>query len=277
MPSLAVWAPTARDRRRCPARRARWRWSAARTASGACAARPSWRDAEYAFDVDGRVVTDPYSVALTRQLDALGAGRAPAARATGRSRRRSAPSTPRSTSCTSATSRSATRACRAEHRGTYLAFTHDSARHAPPAHAGRGGPDHRAPAAVQRHRDDRGGSFSPARPRAAGPPPARLRGAAAPRRRGARARRLQLGLRPAALPRARGLLRASRTARASSGRWSARSTASACASCSTSSSTTRPRRLAPGPGRPRLLPPAHARPARSTTRRAARTPRPSTG
>ena len=50
-----------------------------------------------------------------------------------------------------------------EHRGTYLAFTHDSAGHAPPARAGRGGPDDRAPAAVQRHRDDRGGSFSPAR------------------------------------------------------------------------------------------------------------------
>ena len=41
---------------------------------------PSWRDAEYAFDVDGRVVTDPYSRRADHQLDALRAGRAAAAR-----------------------------------------------------------------------------------------------------------------------------------------------------------------------------------------------------
>ena len=53
------------------------------------------------------------------------------------------------------------------------------------------------------------------------------------------ARRLQLGLRPAALPRAGGLLRRRGPHARVPGDGRARSTASACASCSTSSSTTR--------------------------------------
>ena len=88
---------------------------------------------------------------------------------------------------------------------------------------------------------------------------ARLRRAAAPRRRGARPRRLQLGLRPAALPRARGLLRASRTARASSGRWCARSTAIGLrVVLDVVFNHTPPADSRAGPDRPRLLPPAHA-------------------
>ena len=64
VPSLAVWAPTARrvslllgDRRVAMARGADGVWRVSGDGS--------WHDAEYAFDVDGRVVTDPYSVALT--------------------------------------------------------------------------------------------------------------------------------------------------------------------------------------------------------------------
>ena len=105
-----------------PARRARsgWRWSAATTASGASPATPSWRDAEYAFEVTvfapavdavvTNVVTDPYSLALTlnstrsvlAELAPPAAWPKPPPRA----------ATPRSTSCTSATSRSATRPSR---------------------------------------------------------------------------------------------------------------------------------------------------------------------
>jgi pullulanase/glycogen debranching enzyme len=64
VPSLAVWAPTARavtlilrDKRVAMERGEDGVWRVRGEAS--------WRDAEYVYDVDGRVVTDPYSQALT--------------------------------------------------------------------------------------------------------------------------------------------------------------------------------------------------------------------
>ena len=96
----------------------------------------------------------------------------------------------------------------AAHRGTYLAFTDDSDGTQAPAGARRAGPEHRAPAADVRHRLDRGGPGQAAdtglRPRLVR---AGQRPAAGVRHGGRRHGRLQLGLRPAALDGARGLVR----------------------------------------------------------------------
>ena len=137
-PKLAVWAPTAKDvqlvlgERRLAMRRGRdgvWRIEG----------RPSWRDAAYAYavtvyvpdEVVTNVVTDPYSLgahASTRAARCSSTSTTAPSRTAGTgcaSRRSISPRTRRSTSSTSATSRSPTRPCPPAHRGTYLAFTDD--------------------------------------------------------------------------------------------------------------------------------------------------------
>ncbi len=231
VPSLAVWAPTAhdvalllRERRVAMARGEDGVWRVSGDAS--------WRDAEYAFEVTvfapavervvTNVVTDPYSLALTLNSPPLRPGRARAVRGLAEA---------------AATALLRCRDLRAAHprlldrrrdrpgrASRHLPRLHArrQRRDAPPARARRGRDDDRAPAAVQRHRDDRGGPRAPARSRPTRGLRARRRGAAAARRGDPRPRRLQLGLRPAALHDARGLLRkrSRRSARASSGRWS---------------------------------------------------------
>ncbi len=100
----------------------------ARHGDGSWTATAGGRDARYLYDVtvyaptharvETNLVTDPYSVALTPELDPVGGRRprrpcATSRRSGGPRRRRSwrGPSTRRSTSCTCATSRSATRPC----------------------------------------------------------------------------------------------------------------------------------------------------------------------
>ena len=133
VPSLALWAPTAQNVDLLV-------WPAARPSRPAVAAerqtdgswtvdgKKSWAGAQYLWEVtvyapttdkvEVNQVTDPYSVALTAQLDALGAGRprrqGVPADASGRRRssRWCGPWTRRSTSCTCGTSRSTTRRSR---------------------------------------------------------------------------------------------------------------------------------------------------------------------
>ena len=136
----------------------------------------------------------------------------------------------------------------AAHRGTYLAFTDrhsDGMRHL--RDLARAGHEHAAPAAEQRHRDDRGGPLEAA---GAGVRPARrsrpTRRAAGLRQRRSRAPTASTGAttrcttrRPRAPTRP---TPTGRRARCSSARWSRGSTAPACAWSWTSSTTTRPRR-----------------------------------
>ena len=137
-----MWQPRPRRRSPCGRRRPRTstllarraerrrRCAAATTACGARRGDASWRNAAYLLrghastcptldKVVTNVVTDPYSVALTHELRALGAGRprrpgAGAARlgAAAQAARCASPRTRRSTSCTCATSRSPTRPSR---------------------------------------------------------------------------------------------------------------------------------------------------------------------
>ena len=145
--------------------------------------------------IETNAVTDPYSVALTtnstrsvavdlddQALQPERCGRRPRRR---RSRR---PSTRRSTSCTSATSRSATRRSPPRTAGPTCAFTDATATGTKHLQAARrGGHQHRAPAAVVRHRDDRGEPGRAGRPACDLPSfAAGLRAAAGVRRRRSR-------------------------------------------------------------------------------------------
>ena len=169
--------------------------------------------------VETNSVTDPYSVALTLNSTrsvAVDLRDTATCRRRGRRRRRrrsTSPSTRRSTSCTSATSRSSDATVPAAERGTYLAFTDDGAGTPQLEAARRGRAQHGAPAADVRHRHDRGGpgqAATPAvRPRVVRPGQRRAAGV---RRRRREQRRLQLGLRPVPLQRARGLVRLERHA-----------------------------------------------------------------
>ena len=138
--------------------------------------------------IETNEVTDPYSVALTINSRALGRDR-PArqglpAQGLGEDRRRrssTSRSTARSTSCTSATSRSPTSRCPRPSAARTRRSPAGQRRHDAARAARRGRHEHRAPAAVVRHRDDRGGPrrsrpcptatssrSAPARSRAAG-------------------------------------------------------------------------------------------------------------
>ena len=198
-------------------------------ASGRCGGRSSWKGRYYPFRVTvyapaaGKVVTNDghrpvlacrsaADSARSQIVDLADPALQPAgwsalaqAQAPCRSRRR------RSTSCTCATSPSPTPRSRPAHRGTYLAFTDrdsDGMRHLRAARPGR--PDPRPPAAGLRHRHHPRENGRPApsppcdlavaarrTPSSSRPASARIAGQG----------RLQLGLRPAALHRARGLLR----------------------------------------------------------------------
>ena len=154
------------------------------------------------------------------ELDALGArgpGRPrPSVRASGRRRssRWCGPWTRRSTSCTCGTSRSMTLKVPAAKRGHLPGVRHQRQRPRAPARAGEGGPDHGPPAADVRHRLHPGGQGAAGdaglRPRVVR---AGLRPAAGLRHGGGRRGRLQLGLRPAALDDARGVVRGERRRR----------------------------------------------------------------
>ena len=181
-------------------------------------------------------MTDPYSLGAddaTRARSRAGRPRRPrrwrrAAGTACASRRSTSPRTRRSTSCTCATSRSPTRPCPAAHRGTYLRVhaTRDSdgMRHLRRLAGSRH--EHAAPAADQRHRDDRGGPLARSRSRRATSPsfPPDSRAAAGVRRPGRATRTASTGATTRCTTRRpRAPTRPTRTApraRASSARWS---------------------------------------------------------
>ena len=128
VPSLAVWAPTARDvalrlgdPRSDPGRGERIGMERGGDGVWRVTGDPSWRDAEYAFEVTvfapavtawSRTSSPTRTRSRSRSTRTAPCSRSCRRPATGPSRRRSASATPRSTSCTSATSRSATRRSR---------------------------------------------------------------------------------------------------------------------------------------------------------------------
>ena len=247
-PKLAVWAPTAKDvqlvlgERRLAMRRGRdgvWRIEG----------RPSWKDAAYAFavtvyvpdEVVTNVVTDPYSLGLTLnsrrsllvdlddpKLEPHGWDRLSKPRLAQPEDSTIYELHVRDFSITDET-------VPARHRGTYLRLhRRPQRRHAPPAPPGRQRPQLPAPAALERHRDDRGGPLE-----AAG---AGLRSAVLPAGlRGSSRRASSRSATPTASTgattrcttrRRRAPTRRGRTARhgrSSSARWSRASTAPACA------------------------------------------------
>ena len=184
--------------------------------------RPSWRNAEYAYavtvyvpdEVVTNVVTDPYSLGLTlnsrRSLLVDLDDRELAPRGWDRLRKPELDQPEDSTIYElHVRDFSITDETVPARRSRHLPRVHArrQRRHAPPAPARRQRHELAAPAADQRHRDDRGGPLAAAgaavRPRLL---PARLRGAAGLHRPDPRPRRLQLGLRPAPLHDARGLV-----------------------------------------------------------------------
>ena len=185
MPSLAVWAPTAREAVDGSLLARASRWPMERGEDGVWRVtrrrRPGATPSTPSSHVDGTRRHRPVFGRADAQLDALGARRAAAARRLAEAAADPRRATPRSTSCTSATSRSATRRVPEEHRGTYLAFTHDSAgmRHLRTLAEAGLTTVHLLPCNdIATIEEDRSRQLDPGPAR---PPAARLRRAAAPR------------------------------------------------------------------------------------------------
>ena len=231
-PILSLWAPTAKNVTLLvdpPGAAGETRVPMGRDQDGIWTAwgKPAWSNGTYLYEVEvfdpvggtvvKNLVTDPYSVALTvnseRSVIANLGAPALTPRVGRRSRNRRWPSrrTPPSTSCTSGTSRSTTTPSGRSPRDLPGVHRHQRCGNAAPRSTGPGRPEHRPPATGVRHRDHRGGPLGAAN---TGLRPARTdrsrpgrRGAAGLRDRSGRHRRIQLGLRPAALHNARRFLR----------------------------------------------------------------------